>query len=371
MEGNLKKRCIKFFSVIVLIVLFSYIPFVPGIYMPGEAAGVSDLEIMPVSAMKYDKAYYLIPMGNTVGIKMESDGVIVVGLADVNNGGSAVAPAARAGIRTGDIITRLNSKKIRSVEDFREAIDKYAEKEITVRVLRDGREQQFSVEPVINKSGKPELGLWLRDGIIGIGTITYYDPKNDTFGALGHSVCDIDTGVMLPLRSGSIMKSSITSVKKGAAGKPGELKGNFDLLCSIGELHANTNCGIFGTLDKAARPREIQPIPVAKRSEIKAGEAVILSNINGTSVEEYKIEISRIYPRNEANTRDMMITVRDERLIEATGGIVQGMSGSPIIQDGKLVGAVTHVLINDPTRGYGISMENMLGERCGRKAKAA
>ncbi len=371
MEGNFLKRSFKYFTIIVLIVLFSYIPVIPGINMPVAAVEFSDIENLAAATAKSDKEYFLIPMGNTVGIKMESDGVIVVGLSDVNSGETTAAPAAKAGIRAGDIITQLNSKKIRSVDDFRDAIEKYAEKEITVRVLRGGKERQFSLEPIVNQSGKPELGIWLRDGIIGIGTITYYDPENETFGALGHSVSDIDTGIMLPLRSGCIMKSNILSVKKGTAGKPGELKGNFDLLYSIGKLHANTNYGIFGTFDKTVKFNQRQPVPVAKHSEIKTGDATILSNISGTAVEEYKIEISRIYPPNEASSRDMMITVKDERLIEATGGIVQGMSGSPIIQCGKLIGAVTHVLINDPTRGYGISVENMLGACCGKKNKAA
>lgn len=354
MEGTSKKRSIRILAVIVLITLFSNLPIIP----------------FSAAAQSCDD-HLLIPMGNTVGIKMESEGVIVIGLSEVNNGELTSAPAARAGIRAGDIITQLNSKKIRSVEDFREAVDKNGKKELTVRVIRDGKQRQLTLLPAVNEKGKPELGIWLRDGIVGIGTITFLDPENGTFGALGHSVNDIDTGIMLPLRSGSIMSSSILSVKKGSAGKPGELQGNFDLLSSIGNLHANTNCGIFGTFEKAAKLNPRQPIPAGKRSELKTGEATILSNINGTSVEEYEIEISRIYPNGSAGTRDIMITVSDPDLLEATGGIVQGMSGSPIIQNGKLVGAVTHVLINDPTRGYGISIENML-EACGAiKRKAA
>ena len=336
MEGKIKKRTFKQITVIVLIFLFSYIPVMPGIDMPAAVAWFPGTENISAATAKSDKEYFLIPMGNTVGIKMESDGVIVVGLSDVNNGEVKSAPAAQAGIRAGDIITQLNSKKIKSMEDFREAMEKYAEKEITLRVLRDGKERQLSLKPVINQNGKPELGIWLRDGITGIGTITFYDPENETFGALGHSVNDIDTGTMLPLRRGCIMKSNIMSVKKGTAGKPGELKGDFDMLCSIGELHANTNYGIFGTFDKTAKLNQGKPIPVARRSEIKTGDATILSNISGTEVEEYKIEISRIYPPNEASARDMMITVRDDRLIDNGGSFRNG--GSPIIQNGKLMG---------------------------------
>lgn len=313
----------------------------------------------------------LIPMGNTVGIKMECDGVIVVGINEVDNGKTKIAPGASAGIRIGDVITHLNSDRIQSVEDFRAAVNKFEEKEITVRVTRDGKEKQFTVSPVENTEGKPELGIWLRDGIVGIGTITYMDPESGAFGALGHSVSDIDTGIMLPMRSGTVMRSSILSVKKGSVGMPGELKGNFDLLCSIGKLYANTNCGIFGKLVKPSEIETRTPIPAAKRSEIKAGEATILSNISGTAVEEYEIEISRVYPQGEAGVKDMMITVKDERLLSTTGGIVQGMSGSPILQNGKLIGAVTHVLINDPTKGYGISIENMLNADIEKLEKVA
>jgi stage IV sporulation protein B len=345
MEGTVRKK--KFCkAVIVFSLVISII----------SASGASN-----VNAVFSSKGgHLLVPMGNTVGIKLKSDGVLVVGLSQVEGGTFGPTPAASAGIRAGDIITQLNAKKIESVEDFRSAVKSLGEKPATVRVRRNGKDHQMTVVPVRNKNGESELGVWLRDGIVGIGTVTFYDADKKIFGALGHSVNDIDTGIVLPLKSGSIMKSNIVSVIKGANGSPGELRGSFDLLSSIGRLYANTPKGIFGTLEQSKGMALREAIPAAKRNEIKTGKATILSNISGDSVEEFEIEISRIYPPGENGVRDMMITVTDENLIDRTGGIVQGMSGSPIIQNGKLVGAVTHVLVNDPCRGYAIAIENMI-----------
>jgi stage IV sporulation protein B len=345
MEGTVRKR--KYAAAILILSI------VISIMMAGSTVNAN-------AAFLKKGEHMLVPMGNTVGIKLESDGVLVVGLSEVEGENEKTAPAASAGIRVGDIITRLNTKKVESVEDFRSAVISLSGKPLTVRVLRNGKEYQFTLTPAFNKEGEAELGVWLRDGIVGIGTVTFYDAEKEIFGALGHSVNDIDTGIILPLKSGSIMKSNIVSVVKGTSGSPGELRGTFDLLSSIGSLYANTPKGIFGTLEKSKEMPLRQAIPAAKRSEIKTGKATILSNISGDSVEEFEIEISRIYPQGENGVRDMMITVTDEKLMNRTGGIVQGMSGSPIIQNGRLVGAVTHVFVNDPCKGYAIAIENMI-----------
>jgi stage IV sporulation protein B len=200
----------------------------------------------------------------------------------------------------------------------------------------------------------------MRDGIAGIGTLTFYDPETGIFGALGHAVNDNETGVIIPLRAGSVTRSYVTDVIQGKAGMPGQLHGTFNSDNILGSLTMNSACGIFGTMGKNDLMAGKKSLPIAGFSELKTGPATILSNVSGTEVKEYKVEITRLYTGAESIGRSMMISVRDPQLISQTGGIVQGMSGSPILQNGKLVGAVTHVLINDPTRGYGISIENML-----------
>ena len=198
------------------------------------------------------------------------------------------------------------------------------------------------------------------------GTITFYDPVTGTFGALGHGITDTDTGMLMPLGDGAVMDASVKAVKRGSVGEPGELKGNFDLTHDRGELYANTERGVFGVME-SCELTQASAVPVAKPGEVHEGAAQILANVSGDGVEEYTVEIARVL--GETQVQNMLIQVTDQRLIEQTGGIVQGMSGSPILQDGKLVGAVTHVMVNDPTKGYGILIENMLAE-AGKSSKA-
>lgn len=201
---------------------------------------------------------------------------------------------------------------------------------------------------------------WIRDSMAGIGTMTYYDPETGAFGALGHGITDVDTAQLMPFSSGSILPSTVKAVKKGASGEAGELRGDFDLTTDLGTLSANTAAGIFGTVENDDFTEQLnQALPVAEASEVRTGPAVILSNVEGDVVEEYDVEILQIV-EGSSDGRDLVISVTDPDLIAATGGIVQGMSGSPILQDGKFVGAVTHVLLSDPTKGYGILMETML-----------
>lgn len=194
----------------------------------------------------------------------------------------------------------------------------------------------------------------------GIGTMTFYDPQTGTFGALGHGINDVDTAQLMPLQSGGVMEASVTDVKKGVKGTPGALQGTFNTSRDVGGLWANTDGGVFGTLADQKMVEGLTPMEVAAPAEIQIGPATILSNITGETVEEYTVEITKVYLADDGDTRDLMLTVTDPRLLEGTGGIVQGMSGSPILQNGKIIGAVTHVLVNDPTTGYGIFLENML-----------
>lgn len=233
---------------------------------------------------------------------------------------------------------------------------------MTLRATRNGKPVQLSVQAIQNTQGSYQLGVWLRDSMAGIGTMTFYDPDSGVFAALGHGINDVDTATLMPMESGSIMYASVTDVKKGESGAPGELHGSFDVNRDLGDLYANTNLGIYGVLrDGALSPRG-EAVEVAAREEVHVGGATILSNIAGEQVEEYQVEITHVYPAAAGDTRNLMVQVTDPRLLETTGGIVQGMSGSPILQDGKLVGAVTHVLVNDPTRGYGILAENMVSQ---------
>lgn len=321
----------------------------------------------PVLAAERPEA--LVPMGKTVGININCDGVMVVSLSEVNTSEGTVKPAVDAGLVPGDIITHVNSDEIKSLDDFRDAIGKNPNGTMTVRLKRNGNEMQVNLTPAVNNDGAPELGLWLRDSMAGIGTVTFYDPKSGTYGALGHPVSDAQAGSTMPLKSGSIMPAKIMSVARGEAGRPGELQGEFDFNKSIGTICSNTDMGIFGILEETGIAGGKEAIPVGGESDIKLGEAKIMANIDGDDVKEFSIEISRIF--SGGDNRKVMITVTDEDLLKATGGIVQGMSGSPIIQNGKLVGAVTHVLINNPEKGYGISMDSMLSAAFDKDKKAA
>ena len=216
----------------------------------------------------------------------------------------------------------------------------------------------MQAEPVLCGDGVWRLGAWIRDSMAGIGTMTYYDPASGTYGALGHGITDVDTALLMPLYAGSITEATVKAVKRGERGSPGELKGDFSGSRDLGTVASNTEGGIFGSMEPCALTAG-EPVPVAQADEVKTGPATILSNISGDETQEYAVEIVKIYPQSQA-TRNLLIRVTDSALLEKTGGIVQGMSGSPILQNGRLVGAVTHVLLNDPTEGYGILMENML-----------
>ena len=293
----------------------------------------------------------LVPVGHTVGIKLFSRGVVVVKLSE---GGT---PAKECGLQTGDIITQYNNTAVLSTEHFKSLLQEDGGGTGDLEVCRSGNTLTLQVEPETNDAGVYCIGAWIRDSMAGIGTMTYYDPKTGEFGALGHGITDVDTAQLMPFANGSILPSAVKAVKKGEAGSAGELKGDFTLDRHLGDLSANTDCGIFGTLsvsDYAPAMGKAVPVGTAQ-----PGQAEIWSNVEGDSVERYAIEIQQV-SETAVNGRNLTIRVTDPNLLAATGGIVQGMSGSPIIQDGKLVGAVTHVLVNDPTRGYGIFIENML-----------
>lgn len=300
----------------------------------------------------------LVPMGCVVGISMKTDGVMVAGLSPLETDSGNLSPAGEAGILPGDVIVRLGKAEIKNAEDFLSAAGTLSGSAVSLTVRRGGKTIQYTVMPKADSSGCYKLGMWLRDSVQGIGTVTYLDPETGAYGALGHGINDVDSGAAVPLGDGSILSARVVDIKPGQAGCPGELHGSFREENVLGSIEKNTCSGIFGIMngtDAAAR----ESLPVADEDEICLGPAAIMANIDGCSVEEYSVEIVRLY-NGQRDGRCMMLSVTDPRLLEKTGGIVQGMSGSPIIQNGKFIGAVTHVLINDPTRGYGISIENML-----------
>ena len=310
-------------------------------------------EARAVPAEHAEEVRMLVPVGHTVGVKLFADGVLVVGLSD------GETPARACGLREGDVMTSFNGTEIASTEHLQRLLAENGAARAALGVRRGAKTLTLPVTPEETENGG-RLGAWIRDSMAGIGTVTFYDPQSGVFGALGHGVTDVDTGKLMPLERGSIMDATVKAVRRGESGAPGELRGEFDLTHDSGSLSANTECGLFGVaegeLEGVAGQRSV---PVAVRDAVKTGRAVILANCGGDEVRAYDVEIERVY-RGASPTRNLLVHVTDPELLAHTGGIVQGMSGSPILQDGALVGAVTHVLVNDPTRGYGILIENML-----------
>ncbi len=310
-----------------------------------------------VGASAAEAPEQLVPLGSSVGVRVEADGLLVIGLTEAEPEDGRRSPAEEAGLRTGDLITWVGSERVSTAAQLREALEQAGDS-VSLRFLRGGREQQVTVRPARGENGVPELGVWLRSGLSGIGTMTWYDPRSGFFGALGHAVNDVDTGVLLPLKSGILGKAVIDSVVRGSAGTPGELKGCMGLEKPIGSIMKNTEAGIFGALEPGSLPESLgEPVPLCPAAELRCGPAEILSDVSG-QLRHYSARILRVF--NGGGSRDLLIQVTDEELLGLTGGIVQGMSGSPIRQDGRLAGAVTHVLISDPGKGYGISIEDML-----------
>ncbi|MBR1740231.1 MAG: SpoIVB peptidase [Ruminococcus sp.] len=309
------------------------------------------IPVKTVSATTVERPY-LVPGGMPFGIKLLTDGVMVIDLTDV--GGSC--PAGSSGIKEGDIIVSINGENIRSNADAANVIKNSKGSTCDVSFIRDGIPMETELEPVYSE-GAYRAGMWIRDSSAGIGTVTFYDPSTGFFGGLGHGVCDSDTHELLPLSSGAVGDIRITGIRKSQRNDPGQLLGEFASSESLGEIDINCKSGVYGFLN--APPSDRQAIPMAFSHEVKKGRAEILCSLDGGEPKSYSIEIERIDLSDNAE-HDMVIHVTDKRLISQTGGIVQGMSGSPIIQDGKLVGAVTHVFIEDPERGYAIFADQMV-----------
>ncbi len=305
-----------------------------------------------IEVKKYE-GLSLIPSGETLGLRLLGDGVSVVGIAKVKTKDGECSPAEAAGLCARDIILKVNGTPIKTVAALTALIEGSRGESVTLTCRRGREELSFTLSPVLAESdGKYKSGLLVKDVSAGIGTVTFIDPKTGEFGALGHGICDRESGALAPSARGVVTDAVVTGVVKGQKGTPGELRGYLKSN-KRGTLLKNTECGVFGVLTDF----EGEALPVATASAVKTGKATLRTSLDCEKAEDYEIEITEI--KNGA-TKSFTVPVPDPRLLEKTGGIVQGMSGSPIIQDGKLIGAVTHVMINDPTAGYGIFIENML-----------
>lgn len=306
----------------------------------------------------------VVALGNSIGVKIYCDGCMVVEIShfeDENK--NKISPAKKSGIIKGDIIKKYNGEKVTDTNSLKNLVKKYGDKEAEIVFDRNGRQKKCVIKPEkALDGGVLKLGMWVKDSAAGIGTMTFFNSETKSFGALGHGISS-DTGKLMSVLKGSVVKASILDVKKGKSGDPGELCGIFlGGNSNIGKINKNIKYGIYGKIENTNIIPKGKEVYIGTKETVKVGKATILSCVSGEEVMEFEIEIQKVMLYNENSTKGMVIKVTDPKLLELTGGIVQGMSGSPIIQDGKLVGAVTHVFVNDPTRGYGIFIENMLAE---------
>lgn len=299
----------------------------------------------------YAEEMRVVPMGRTAGIQIYTDGLLVIGLNEIDGR----CAAKEAGVCVNDRIIGINGGGVSSSEEFARFVNEHPEG-FSLDMERDGHPFTVNVCPTPDNDGVYRLGLWVRDSCAGVGTVTYYDPQSKTFAALGHSVNDVDTGDILSLKSGIILDCSIVSVTKSKRGFPGEINASFGDMV-LGDVNANTGEGIFGEASESGFFSGGETLPVAARNEVHTGDAYIMSDMFGSKCENYSIQIKKI---TDSADKSLVVEVTDRRLLDSAGGIVQGMSGSPIIQDGKLVGAVTHVFINSPSKGYGTLAESMI-----------
>ncbi|MFY0543245.1 SpoIVB peptidase [Brevibacillus sp. H7] len=334
-------------------------------------AGEAQLQLkwnnIPLKAVKVNVLPDLrvIPGGQSIGVKLQTAGVLVVGHHLVNSGKDKLSPGEQAGVHVGDMIIRMNDLYINDMSDVKKLVNEAGVKNEPLQLLVVRGKEKLSLQLTPAKDNKDEeyrMGLYIRDSAAGVGTLTFYEPKSKAYGALGHVISDVDTGQAIVVGDGQIVQASVTSIEKGQSGNPGEKFARFYNESQVlGSISKNTPFGIFGKMkEEPKRSLYREPIPIALAEQVREGPAKILTVLDGQQVEEFDIEIVNVVKQHFPATKGMIIKITDKRLLEKTGGIVQGMSGSPIIQNGKMVGAVTHVFVNDPTSGYGCYIEWML-----------
>lgn len=306
----------------------------------------------------------VVPLGNAIGVKLYTRGVLVVGMSQIEtDNNEKKKPYENSGIEQGDTILEVNNNAIENTEDLIKEVEKSEGNTINIKYLRNEKTMQTDITPVKSKNTY-KIGLWVRDAAAGVGTLTFYEPKTNLFMALGHGISDIDTEEIVNIANGELVTANIVSITKGRKGYPGEIRGTIDQGRTIGTIYKNTNFGVYGTVkNKNYLEADLtQEMEVATRSEIKEGKAQIICQLENSNKKKYDIEIEKIYTNNNQNNKSMLIKITDNELLEKTGGIIQGMSGAPIIQEGKFIGAVTNVLVNDPTQGYGVFADIMIKE---------
>lgn len=311
-----------------------------------------------VSVNSIREKHYVIPLGTAFGIKLFTDGIIVASLSSMKSGDMYGCPARDAGIRPGDYLLAVNGEQLQKVGDLAKKIGQSQGNPLTFTVKRSGKTFDATITPIFSE-GAFKTGMWVRDSAAGIGTLTFYDPSTGVFAGLGHGICDMDTKNIMSMESGEPAEINLCGIIPGKANAPGQLQGYFANDDSLGKLLANNETGIYGTLKE---PPTGQLVEVATKDEVQIGDAEILVSLDETGMQRFQVRIDAINPDKTQRTRNLVIKVIDEKLLACTGGIVQGMSGSPILQNGKLVGAVTHVFVEDPKTGYGIFSETMAEE---------
>lgn len=304
----------------------------------------------------------VIPIGSSIGMKLYTKGVLVVGMSQIDtDNNTKEKPYENSGIEQGDTIIEVNNNEIGNTDELIEEVNNSNGEAISIKYVRNNQTMQTSITPV-KSDNEYKIGLWVRDAAAGVRNINFYEPDTNMFMSLGHGITDIDTEQIVEIANGELVTANIISINKGEKGKPGEIRGTIDNGYEIGDIYKNTNFGVYGTLKntKYLSIDTSKEMEVATREEIQEGEATILCQLDNSGPKEYKIEIEKIYISNNEDNKSMLIKITDESLIEKTGGIIQGMSGAPIMQNGKFIGAITNVLVNDPTQGYAIFGDMMI-----------
>lgn len=326
------------------------------------------LGLLPVKKLNVNvvNRKHLVPGGNAIGVRLNTKGVLVVAVTDViATDGKRYSPAKEAGIKNGDSILEIGNTQVKDASHVVELLNQIEDKKVPIVIERNKIRYEIEINPVKSlQDNCYRMGIWVRDKTAGIGTLTFYDKSSKVFGALGHGITDVDTGNLLNVEHGRIMNAKISNIEQGKRGNPGEIKGMFyETENILGEISRNSPYGIYGIIgEDFLGLNKIKPLPIGFKEEVQEGKAYILATIEDNKVEKFEVEIIKAQLQQYPGQKSMTIKITDKKLLQKTGGIVQGMSGSPIIQDGKLIGAITHVFVNDPTKGYGIYIEWMIDQ---------
>lgn len=336
----------------------------------GEKVSTIDVKLFNLFTVKEVQVNALeektvIPVGQISGLKLYTNGVLVVGMSEVRGEDEKTyKPYETTKIEEGDRIIKINDIQIMDTKHLTEIVNNSNGKSLKIEFIKNNEKYVENITPKKTTDNKYKLGLWVRDSSAGIGTLTIYEPKTGKFAALGHGITDIDTGNLIEIQNGEFVTTNVVSIVKGEKGSPGKIQGSIDNSKTIGTIYKNTDLGIYGKLTElnSINIDFSKEMEIAKRDEINLGKATVLCNVDGDEIKEYDIEIQKVFINNNKDNKSMLIKVKDKELLQKTGGIIQGMSGSPIIQNGKFIGAITNVLVNDPTKGYAVFGDIMVSQ---------